>query len=86
MGSDDEIVENLDEEPDESYLEKLYMHNRDAFKRDGATRKSAMRAEMRGITGMCPILEFFLQILILDSLQDGMMNDWRIGRDLWTGT
>lgn len=49
-GSDSEVLENLDEAPDETYLELLYLHNRDAFNKD--SRKSQKRAEMRSVMGM----------------------------------
>ncbi|KAJ9115430.1 hypothetical protein QFC22_005187 [Naganishia vaughanmartiniae] len=49
-GSDEEVVD-LDEEPDESWIEMLYIQDRAAFNRDSATRKSQKRAEMKRVTG-----------------------------------
>lgn len=50
-GSDSEVVD-LDEEPDESWIELLYIQDRAAFNRDSATRKGQKRAEMKRVTGM----------------------------------
>ncbi|KAJ9102978.1 hypothetical protein QFC19_004535 [Naganishia cerealis] len=55
-GSDSEVVENLDEEPDESWIEQLYIQNRAAFNRDSATRRSQQRAEMKRVTGILRVL------------------------------
>ncbi|KAJ9094979.1 hypothetical protein QFC21_005772 [Naganishia friedmannii] len=49
-GSGSEVVD-LDEEPDESWIELLYIQDRAAFNRDSATRKSQKRAEMKRVTG-----------------------------------
>jgi hypothetical protein len=77
-GSGSEVMENLDEASDETYLEQLYLHNRGAFGKDA--RKTQTRADMRKATGkFCCHVGGKLCLHIIRYLQGGRMTDLKIG-------
>lgn len=63
-------MESLDEASDETYLELLYLHNRDAFNKD--SRKSQKRAEMRSVMGTSFEYWFGMRVnMLFDRRMDG---------------